>query len=233
MEILPLFKYRLPNDEKCASIWTTYEIIWLFPVSDSKLKKFPDPQQNSLTFPWLWERLEFPWLFPDRGNPDHVYPYISSWHFLPIWRFRSLVYCVTLNKGTFWNRDFVGLPFILRAEPNSCGCAMRNALALSTPQKRRDISLLENVKIFALFFQISMGSHGVLGIFKSPSQRRRIAPECDKNFKWETKGWSKLDPINGSLISASTASQGASNRIVLFPSMAINYTTWLWKKIVL
>ena len=50
---------------------TTNKIPWLFQDFDSKI-------QTSLIcnkIPWLfpdWERLEFPWHFPDRGNPELI-----------------------------------------------------------------------------------------------------------------------------------------------------------------
>ena len=67
--MLSQFKYHSTNDEKYASLGTTDEISWLFPDFDSE-------SQNSLTLnkiPWLWEKLEFPWLFPDRGNSAAEY----------------------------------------------------------------------------------------------------------------------------------------------------------------
>ena len=46
-------------------------ILRLFTDFDN-IKDFPWFLKNSLTFPWPWKIFVFPWLFPDRGNPDYV-----------------------------------------------------------------------------------------------------------------------------------------------------------------
>ena len=44
------------------------------------------------------------------------------------------------------------------------------------------LHVMENVKLFAIFFSIFVRSHGALRNFKSPCQRRGIAVECDRGF---------------------------------------------------
>ena len=54
-----------------------------------------------------------------------------------------------------------------------------------SPWARRDISTLWKMKkLFAIFFNIFVRSHGALRNFKSPRQRRGIAVECDRGFIW-------------------------------------------------
>ena len=44
------------------------------------------------------------------------------------------------------------------------------------------LHVMENVKLFAIFFSIFVRSRGALRNFKSPCQRRGIAVECDRAF---------------------------------------------------
>ena len=44
------------------------------------------------------------------------------------------------------------------------------------------LHVMENVKLFAIFFSIFVRSHGALRNFKSPCQRRGIAVECDRGL---------------------------------------------------
>ena len=46
-------------------------IPWLFTDFDN-IKDFPWFLKISLTFPWPSKIFVFPWLFPDRGNPDYL-----------------------------------------------------------------------------------------------------------------------------------------------------------------
>ena len=58
---------------KYVLMGTTNRTPWIFPDFESNYNtNFLDSQQNSLTFPLFWERLEFPWHFPDRGNPELI-----------------------------------------------------------------------------------------------------------------------------------------------------------------
>ena len=57
------------------------------------------------------------------------------------------------------------------------------------------LHIMENVKLFAIFFCIFVRSHGALRNFKSPCQRRGIAVECDKGFRqcpWPTSCWRQV-----------------------------------------
>ena len=45
------------------------------------------------------------------------------------------------------------------------------------------LHVMENVKLFAIFFSIFVRSHGVLRNFKSPWQRCGIAVECDRGLR--------------------------------------------------
>ena len=47
------------------------------------------------------------------------------------------------------------------------------------------LHVMENIKLFAIFFSIFVQSHGALRNFKSPCQCRGIAAECDRGFTKE------------------------------------------------
>ena len=55
--------------------------------------------------------------------------------------------------------------------------------AVGAPGKGNCRHIMENVKLFAIFFSIFVQPHGALRNFKSPCQCCGIAGECDRGFR--------------------------------------------------
>ena len=65
---------KMNSNYQHSKIWQVVVIKFPdFSLTFSTISNFPDSTQNSLTFPWPWAFFIFNWLFPDHGNPVHMY----------------------------------------------------------------------------------------------------------------------------------------------------------------